>query len=185
MARNLYEMGDQPPELAGKWLNERDDQRSRQLPIGMIVAAIAVAGVAVMLATQILPADSKVSEDKASMNITETFALCDGSKGQPCVLSADRYSYHGRSYRLTGMQVPSMAKPHCKAEAERAAQARRTLAILLNGGAFDAYRDSSQKDPDARILIRDSVSISQLMILKGQARSPSDKPINWCADTKS
>jgi hypothetical protein len=185
MARNLYEMGDQPPELTGEWLNERDEKRSRLVPVGMVLAAIAFAGAAVMLAAQILPADGKAPEVQAPMSIDETFALCDGSTGQSCVLSADRYSYHGRTYRLTGMQVPNLEKPRCKMEADRAVQARRTLAILLNGGVFDALADPSQKDPDVRILTRDGVSIGQLMILKGQARSLSDGAINWCAGTKS
>ena len=68
-----------------------------------------------------------------------------------------------------------------EAEAERAQEGRIALAAMMNGGAFEARPDPIDPDPAARVLVRDGVSIGQLMILKGHARPWSPKPIHWCA----
>jgi hypothetical protein len=55
------------------------------------------------------------------------------------------------------------------------------LMTMMNGGAFEALPDTADTDPSSRILLRDGVSIGQLMILKHHAQPWSRNPTNWCA----
>ncbi|MFY9351238.1 MAG: nuclease [Sphingobium sp.] len=179
MARNLYDLGDQCPDPNGAWLNEREEGRSRIVPMGMLVVALAGAGLAVVLLKDSLPDPNGPAVEPTS--ISDRFALCDDPQGDACVLSGDAYAWRGKRYHVADMKAPDAADPGCAQEAERAAAARIALAAMMNGGAFEARRDPADADPSARLLLRDGVSIGQLMILKGHARPWSDTAPDWCA----
>lgn len=181
MARNLYDVGDRTPEESGSWLNEKQDNRARVVPIGMLLVALALAIGGAILFGQFIPAADKAdTPPAATATITDEFALCDDSKGDACVLGADAYAWRGQRYHIADISVPSAIDAHCPQEAERARKGRATLLAMMNGGAFQALPDAADADPFARILLRDNVSIGQLMILKGHAKPWSGKPINWC-----
>lgn len=181
MARNLYDVGDRTPDETGSWLNEKQEKRARLIPVGMLLLALALAAGGAMLLLQILPGTNESSRPVATpTTISEEFALCDDSKGDACVLGADAYAWRGRRYHLADISVPGEIDPRCPQEAALAHRGRAVLLAMMNGGAFDAMPDSADTDPSARILLRDGVSIGQLMILKGHARPWSRQPIDWC-----
>lgn len=179
MARNLYDLGDRTPDPSGAWLHDKQESRTRIVPVGIILVALLIAGGAILLFKDMLPAPEH-AEVVGPTTISERFESCDDLTGDACILSADSYAYKGQRYRVADISVPSQADAKCPAEAELAQQGRTALAAMINGGAFDARPDPVDPDPSARLLVRDGVSLGQLMILKGHARPWSPKPINWC-----
>lgn len=181
MARNLYDVGDRTPDDTGSWLNEKQEKRARLVPIGMLLGALALAIGGTIMFGRLLPASDEVRKaSTATTGITDEFVLCDDSKGSACVLSANSYAWRGQLYHIADISVPSAIDARCPQEAERARKGRAVLLAMMNGGAFDALPDAADSDPSARILLRDNVSIGQLMVLKGHARPWSGKPIDWC-----
>lgn len=180
MARSLYDLDDRQPAGASDWLNEKQDRRTRLLPAGILLIAIAVATGATLLIRQALPASDTAKPMTETTEIEQIFALCDNPKGDACVLSADSYAWRGHRYHLSDISVPSHVAARCAQEAELARKGRILLAVMLNGGAFKARPDAADTDPDARILTRDGVSLGQLMVLKGHARPWSPRPSDWC-----
>lgn len=181
MARNLYEMGDRRLDGAGAWLNEKNDARARVVPLGMVLAALVLAGLAALVLGGLLPGTGTTPTADTPTSISEHFGLCDEVKGRTCVLSAASYSYHDRVYHLSDIVAPDAARPRCPAESDAALKGRRALLSLLNGGSFDAQPDPARPASDARLLTRDGVSLGQLMILKGFARPASAGAVDWCA----
>ena len=47
MARNLYDVGDRCPERTGSWLNEKEERRSRVMPLGGLLLALLL-GIAII-----------------------------------------------------------------------------------------------------------------------------------------
>lgn len=180
MARNLYDLGDRTPDPSGSWLHDTQESRTRIVPVGIIIVALLIAGVAILLFKDILPAPGGTGV-AGPMTISERFSICDDMTGEACILSAGSYAYKGQRYRVADISVPGQTDAKCPAEAELAQQGRTALAAMMNGGAFDARPDPVDPDPSARLLVRDGVSLGQLMILKGHAQPWSPKPINWCA----
>lgn len=181
MARNLYDLGDRTPDQHGAGVDDDAEDRSRIVPVGMVLLALLVAGVAIFLFRTAMPsAASTLHSQDAATSITAEFALCDDPNGQACVLSPDSYAYAGQRYHLSDIRGPSLTGAPC--EAQRAQQGRIALAAMLNGGTFAALPDSADSDRSARLLVRDGVSLGQLMVLKHHARTWSRGPINWCAD---
>lgn len=179
MARNLYDLGDQCPDKNGAWLNEKEDRRSRIVPIGMLMGALAGAGLAVVLLKDSLPDPNGKAAEPTS--ISDRFDLCDDPQGDACVLSGDAYAWRGKRYHVADIKAPDAANRGCPQEGERAEAARVALATMMNGGAFEARRDPADTNPSARLLLRDGVSIGQLMILKGHAKPWADTTTDWCA----
>ncbi|MDI1297041.1 MAG: nuclease [bacterium] len=181
MAHNLYDMGDRHPDQSGSWLNDKQESRSRVLPVGLLIMALMIGGFGILLFKDILPAPGSQPAADGPMTISDSFSACDDPAGQACVLSPDSYAYHGRRYHLADISTPSPTNPLCPAEAARADKARAALVSMMNGGSFEARADPADADPSARILTRDGVSLGSLMILKDYAKPWSAKPIDWCA----
>lgn len=180
MARNLYDLGDRTPDQSDEAADDTPESRSRIVPIGMVLLALIVAGAAIFLFRTAMPASTgNMAPAETATLITTEFALCDDPRGQACVLSPDSYAYAGRRYHLSDIRVPSQTGPAC--EAKRAHEGRIALAAMLNGGSFQALPDSADTDTSARLLVRDGVSLGQLMILKRYAKPWSRTPIDWCA----
>ncbi len=182
MARNLYDVGDRRPDETDSWLNEKQENRARVVPIGLLLIALALAVGGALLVLPILPA-AGVSSKTAIMptSISDEFTLCDDIKGDACVLATDAYAWRGRRYHLSDISAPSETDAKCPLEAAHARKGRAALLTMMNGGAFEAQPDPADADPSARILLRDNVSLGQLMILKGYVKPWSHDPIDWCA----
>jgi hypothetical protein len=186
MARNLYDVGDRTPDEGDGWLIDKQEKRAKLVPIGMVAAAIALAIIGTIVMMQAVPASGGPAHTAYSSNmIADEFALCDDTKGQACVLTADTYAWRGQQYHLADIRAPSEIAAQCPQEAARARKGRFALMAMMNGGAFQAVQDSADSDPSARILMRDGVSIGQLMILKSHAKPWSRDPVRWCASLKA
>lgn len=184
MAHSLYDIGDDNDGRTDPWLNDRQDRRSAIIPVRLVLIAIVLGVLALVLLYNRMPASGAPSAPATSAEaptaISTRFALCDDIAGQACILSAGSYAYQGRRYRIADISAPQLNDAACPLEAEQARRGRSALQAMMNGGRFDAYPDPSDSDPRARILMRDGVSLGQLMILKHHARPWSSRPIDWC-----
>lgn len=181
MARNLYDVGDRSPRQSDGWLNEKQDGRTRVLPTGLLLGALLIGGIGYLLLQSALPTSTAEDRPDGVIVISDSFTSCDDPAGMACTLSSGSYAYRGRSYHLSDVSTPSLDDPRCPHEADLARQGRAALVSMMNGGAFETRPDSADADPSARILLRDGVSIGQLLILKGYAKPWSNKPVDWCA----
>ena len=182
MARNLYDLGDRTPDQNSDWLNDRSETRSRIVPLGMVVVALAMAGAALLLFRDALPQSvGGARRADTATTISETFTQCDDLAGQACVLTPDSYAYAGKRYHLSDISVPSLNDPSCETEAQRARAGRAALTAMMNGGTLQALPDGANNDRSARLLVRDNVSLGQLMILKGHAKPWTRDMIDWCS----
>ncbi|WHO39635.1 nuclease [Sphingobium sp. AP49] len=183
MAQSLYEMGDQSPGRKDAWLNDMDERRTGILPLRMLLVALLLGAVLLLTVRNVLPGgDASAAQPAidAPTTISTRFAACDEMDGQACILSADSYAYQGRRYHLADISAPHVEGARCPAEADQARRGRTALQAMLNGGPFEARADTADTDPGARLLMRDGVSLGQLMILKGYARPWSNTPLDWC-----
>jgi len=181
MARNLYDVGDRSPNQKLDWLSEKQERSVQVMPLGIVMVALAIGALAIVIIRNVLPAPVSDTQVPQSTSINMHFSLCDDVNGQACVLGPGAYAYQGRSYHLSDVSVPSLAGAQCPVEAERAQAGRLALLAMLNGGAFDAHPDEADADPSARMLVRDGVSLGELMILKNYAQPWSGTPVDWCA----
>lgn len=184
MAYGLYDIDDRK---AGRFNLHEAGQEKRQgaLPLTALFMAL-LGGAAAILAVgpQLLwsQPQSQHGGDFGGIVINTSFDACSGSaRAAACVLSPREFSYGNRTYHLSDIRTPDGQFPACDAEQQLAGKAQRTFIGILNGGAFESLPDPSDSDPAARILMRDGVSIGQIMIAKGVAQPWAPKPYNWCA----
>ncbi|WP_375188323.1 nuclease [Sphingobium yanoikuyae] len=183
MAYSLHDIGDEDRDRSDHWLNDKKDQRRAIVPLRLILIALLMGTLLLVLMRHVLPASTTASVPSvdAPATISTRFAACDDLDGQACVLATDAYAYQGRRYHLADISAPRLEGAACPQEAALARAGRTALQGMLNGGSFEAHADPADSDPTARILLRDGVSLGQLLILKRYARPWSAKPIDWCA----
>ncbi|MCP1469096.1 hypothetical protein J3E64_000767 [Sphingobium sp. OAS761] len=183
MARNLYDVGDRHPDVSGAWLNEKEDRQGRIVPIGAVLVALALGAAVLLIMKDALPMGGDGQAKNSPTRISDQFWACDDVRGDACVLSANSYAWRGRAYHLSDISVPREPGAQCPTEADLARRGRASLLAMMNGGAFDARPDPADHDPAARLLIRDGVSLGQLMVLKGYAVAWSPTPVDWCKES--
>lgn len=184
MARGLYDIDDR---TAGRFSlhDAGKEKRPNGFPLKTILLAL-LGGAAVILAIgpQLLwsqPESTGNGPRFGGIIIDTTFDSCGNGARAACVLSPREFAYGDRTYHLSDVRTPDGQFPACDAEEQLAGKAKRTFIGILNGGAFESLPDPSDSDPAARILMRDGVSIGQIMIAKGVAKPWAPKPYNWCA----
>lgn len=182
MAYSLHDIGDEDRDRSGHWLNDKQDQRRAIVPLRLILIALLMGALLLVLMRHVLPATSAPATPaaEAPATISTRFAACDDLDGQACVLATDAYAYQGRRYHLADISAPRLEGAACPQEAALARAGRTALQGMMNGGSFEAHPDPADSDPDARILVRDGISLGQLLILKHYAQPWSNRPINWC-----
>lgn len=188
MARNLYDVGDHRASQSGKFLRESSgESQPGSMPWGMLLGALAVGGLAIgaiiasLSGIEVGPGGNASDPAAPStLTISDRFNLCDDEAGDACVLSASTYSWRGHVYHVSDIVAPGMFEGRCAAEADLARRGRHALAGMLNGGAFEARPDAADNDPYARILVRDGVSLGELMVMKGYARPWTKDAVDWC-----
>lgn len=187
MARNLYDVGDNRPSQSGKFLRESSEAQPGSMPWGMLLIALVVAGLAIggivaSLSGMEMRAGDNATDPAApsTFTISDRFSLCDDQAGDACVLSPSTYSWRGHVYHVSDIVTPGIFDTRCPAEAALATQGRRAFAAMLNGGSFEARPDAADSDPFARLLIRDGVSLGELMVTKGYAKPWTKDAVDWC-----
>ncbi|BAV65393.1 hypothetical protein [Sphingobium cloacae] len=186
MAQGLYDIDDRQagrfnPHEAGR------EKRKGGLPLTALFLAL-LGGAAAILAIgpQLLWSQPESHQGGSGFGgglvINATFDACSSeARAAACVVSPREFSYGSTTYHLSDIRTPDAQFPACDAEAQLAGKATRTFIGILNGGAFESLPDPTDSDPAARILMRDGVSIGQIMIAKGVAQPWAPQPYNWCA----
>ncbi|CAM5449353.1 nuclease [Sphingobium scionense] len=182
MAYSLHDIGDEDRDRSDHWLNDKQDKRRAIVPLPLVLIALLMGALLLVLMRHVLPTTAPSAPSiHAPTTISTRFAACDDLDGHACVLATDAYAYQGRRYHLADISAPRLEGASCPQEAALARAGRTALQGMMNGGSFEAHPDPADSDPAARILVRDGVSLGQLLILKRYARPWSAKPINWCA----
>lgn len=187
MARNLYDVGDSRPSQSGKFLRESSEAQPGSMPWGMLLIALVAGGAAIgaiffSLSDVEIGSSGNAADPAApsTFTISDRFSLCDDEAGDACVLSPSTYSWRGHVYHVSDIVTPGIFDTRCPAEAALAARGRRAFAAMLNGGGFEARPDAADNDPSARLLIRDGVSLGELMVTKGYAKPWTRDAVDWC-----
>ncbi|WP_245578785.1 thermonuclease family protein [Cucumibacter marinus] len=124
--------------------------------------------------------DRKVMQTIASPK----FASCPSSNRINCFVDGDTLWIDGEKIRLTDINTPEISTPECASERRLGHEAKRRLIALVNEGPFDVVRDGA-RDADRygrklRVLERDGVSLGQILVTEGLARTWSGRRGSWC-----
>lgn len=111
------------------------------------------------------------------------FYLCGSAKQDDCVVSADRFVFHGEKIRLVGIEVPDIHKPACEQERIKASDAELRVRAFLDSGPFElvtwAGNDAEIDGHKLRQVTRNGISLSDILVREGLARRPGTKG-GWC-----
>ncbi|RWX78728.1 hypothetical protein EPK99_09040 [Neorhizobium lilium] len=110
------------------------------------------------------------------------FFLCGTAKQDDCVMSADRFVFHGQKIRLVGIQVPDIKKPRCEAERIKASDAELRVRAFLDSGPFDLVSwQGNGEEVDGhklRVVSRNGRSLADILVNEGLAKRPGAG--GWC-----
>lgn len=100
------------------------------------------------------------------------FAAC-GSVRINCVVDGDAFWLNREKIRIADIGAPEIGQPKCSSEYQLGMDAKHRLMELLNDGPFDLQR-YDQRDKDIygrslRVVVRDGVSIGELLVEEGLA----------------
>lgn len=118
-----------------------------------------------------------------------TFALCNGSDRQTCVVDGDTLWLDGAKIRLADINTPEVSQPHCASERALGEAATRRLIVLLNAGPFTLQRQGN-RDADRygrllRVATRDGQSLGQVLVAEGLAETWQGRRGDWCAQDRT
>lgn len=124
--------------------------------------------------------DRKVMQTVA----TPRFTSCPSSNRINCVVDGDTLWIEGDKIRLTDINTPEISTPGCASERRLGHEAKRRLIALVNEGPFDVVgdgaRDEDRYGRKLRVLERDGVSLGQILVTEGLARTWSGRRGSWC-----
>lgn len=134
------------------------------------------------------PAEAPVATpalgEKLAGGYEAKFFLCGTAKQDDCVLSADRFMFHGQKIRLVGIEVPDIKKPHCEAERIKASDAELRVRAFLDSGPFELQtwqgNDAEIDGHKLRAVIRNGRSLADILVNEGLAKRPGASR-NWCS----
>lgn len=118
------------------------------------------------------------------MNGRQTkFYLCGTAKQDDCVIAGDSFMFHGQKIRLAGIEVPDMDKPRCEAERIKGSDAELRVRAFLDSGPFELVaagaEDADSRGQKIRSVMRNGISLSDILVREGLARKPGAKG-GWC-----
>jgi endonuclease YncB( thermonuclease family) len=112
------------------------------------------------------------------------FFLCGTAKQDDCVLSADRFVFHGQKIRLVGIEVPDIKKPRCEAERIKASDAELRVRAFLDSGPFELVSwQGNGEEIDGhklRVVSRNGRSLADILVNEGLAKRPGGGRGGWC-----
>ncbi|MBP1845439.1 endonuclease YncB(thermonuclease family) [Rhizobium petrolearium] len=116
------------------------------------------------------------------------FYLCGTAKQDDCVVSADRFVFHGQKIRLVGIEVPDIKKPNCEEERIKASDAELRVRAFLDSGPFELVTwQGNNAEVDGhklRQVTRNGISLSDILVREGLARRPGTRG-GWCSTGRS
>jgi endonuclease YncB( thermonuclease family) len=112
------------------------------------------------------------------------FFLCGTAKQDDCVVTADRFVFHGQKIRLVGIEVPDIKKPRCEAERIKASDAKLRVRAFLDSGPFDLVtwngNDAVIDGHQLRDVTRNGRSLADVLVSEGLAKRPGASTSGWC-----
>ncbi len=112
-----------------------------------------------------------------------SFAACGGRGDDSCVVDGDTFRLDGVRIRIADIDTPEAQGFACPEEKRLADLATRRLTELLNAGPFvlaPADRDEDRYGRKLRIVMRDGVSLGEVMVDEGLARRWDGARRGWC-----
>ncbi|MGZ8346984.1 MAG: thermonuclease family protein, partial [Allosphingosinicella sp.] len=100
------------------------------------------------------------------------------------VIDGDTIDVDGVRIRIAGIDTPETHPARCRYEAELGARATRRLAALLGEGEFELVpigRDEDRYGRKLREIVRDGVSLGDVLVAEGLARPYGNGRRPWCA----
>lgn len=127
--------------------------------------------------------DAPKSDEAFAGAYEAKFYLCGSAKQDDCVVSADRFVFHGQKIRLVGIEVPDIKKPACEAERIKASDAELRVRAFLDSGPFElvtwAGNNAEVDGHKLRQVTRNGISLSDILVREGLARRPGARG-SWC-----
>jgi len=111
------------------------------------------------------------------------FGLCHSGGGTNCVVDGDTFWLNGAKIRIADIDTPETHPSRCAVEADLGAKATRRLQALLNQGDLDltgSGRDTDRYGRKLRIVMRQGVSIGDVLVSEGLARAYGRGRQSWC-----
>lgn len=112
------------------------------------------------------------------------FFLCGTAKQDDCVVTADRFVFHGQKIRLVGIEVPDIKKPRCEAERIKASDAKLRVRAFLDSGPFELVtwqgNNSTLDGHQLRDVTRNGRSLADVLVNEGLAKRPGAGKGGWC-----
>jgi endonuclease YncB( thermonuclease family) len=123
--------------------------------------------------------------DRLAGSYAAKFFLCGTAKQDDCVVSADRFVFHGEKIRLVGVEVPDIKKPRCEAERIKASDAKLRVRAFLDSGPFDLVswqgNDAEVEGHKLRDVTRNGRSLADVLVSEGLAKRPGQGRSGWCS----
>lgn len=129
------------------------------------------------------PDEPTKTDEKLAGAYQAKFFLCGTAKQDDCVVSADRFVFHGQKIRLVGIEVPDIKKPRCEDERIKASDAELRVRAFLDSGPFELVtwqgNDSEVDGHKLRQVTRNGMSLSDILVKEGLAKRPGGGK-GWC-----
>lgn len=133
-------------------------------------------GVAVLDRSAAVPGSAELSR--------ATYTLCMNRNGPDCVIDGDTLRHGGLPVRIADIDAPEVFSHQCDAERALGEAAARRLLELVNAGPFEMrpwdHRDEDVYGRKLRVLMRDGVSLGQVLVEEGLAREWDGARRGWC-----
>ncbi|WP_117193530.1 thermonuclease family protein [Rhizobium terrae] len=130
------------------------------------------------------PAEPPKTDEKLAGSYEAKFYLCGTAKQDDCVVSADRFVFHGQKIRLVGIEVPDIKKPRCEDERFKASDAELRVRAFLDSGPFELVtwdgNDSEVDGHKLREVKRNGMSLADILVREGLAKRPGSGKGGWC-----
>lgn len=170
-----------PIQVGKRYRAKRRRQRHSIYPLA---AAVLVATFAVGIVVTNDPIASASMTQLASIASIPRFKVCTGPVPRTCVVDGDTIWLEGEKIRIADIDTPEIGEAKCQSEHDRGILARDRLAGLLNEGKFDVIpgggRNEDQYGRKLRVLTRDGLSLGNVLVSEGLARTWSGQREPWC-----
>ena len=170
-----------PIQVGKRYRAKRRRQRHSIYPLA---AAVLVATFAVGIVVTNDPIASASMTQLASIASIPRFKVCTGPVPRTCVVDGDTIWLEGEKIRIADIDTPEIGEAKCQSEHDRGILAPDRLAGLLNEGKFDVIpgggRNEDQYGRKLRVLTRDGLSLGNVLVSEGLARTWSGQREPWC-----
>lgn len=120
----------------------------------------------------------------ARLAISQRFDFCSWSSQSYCVIDGDTIRYAGTKIRIEDIDTPEIHDYKCDGELERGLRAKSRLLELINAGPFEIIynggRDEDQYGRKLRRIVRNGLSLGELLVDEGLARPYAGGRRSWC-----